>query len=111
MRSIRWRWTLISGNSTMPRSSPPPARIIAPAPASTGVRMAPTARGAKIACPVLVLWGRHYLSPRAGSPLAVWRRWADDAREVALDCGHFIAEEAPEDCAAALASFFAGSRL
>src|SRR6185312_7695081 len=69
------------------------------------------ARGAKIACPVLVLWGRRYLSPRAGSPLAVWRRWADDAREVALDCGHFIAEEAPEDCAAALASFFAGSRL
>jgi haloacetate dehalogenase len=67
------------------------------------------ARGAKIACPVLVLWGRRYLTPRAGSPLAVWCGWADDVREVALDCGHFIAEEAPEECSAALADFFAGS--
>jgi haloacetate dehalogenase len=67
-------------------------------------------RGAKIACPVLVLWGRRYLSSRAGSPLAVWRNWASDAREVAIDCGHFVAEEAPEDCAAALAAFFSESR-
>ncbi len=67
-------------------------------------------RGAKIACPVLVLWGSRYLSSRAGSPLAIWRNWADDAREVALDCGHFVAEEAPEDCAAALTAFFSEAR-
>ena len=36
----------------------------------------------------------------------VWRRWAHDVREVALDCGHFVAEEAPEACAAALVEFF-----
>ncbi len=64
-------------------------------------------RGNKIACPVLVLWGRGYLSSKTGSPLAVWRNWADDAREVALDCGHFVAEEKPAECAAALASFMA----
>jgi haloacetate dehalogenase len=65
-------------------------------------------RGArKIACPVLILWGRRYLSSKTASPLAAWRRWADDVREVALDCGHFIAEEEPLDCAEALTAFFA----
>ncbi len=64
-------------------------------------------RGNKIACPVLVLRGRGYLSSKTASPLAVWRNWADDAREVALDCGHFVAEEKPAECAAALASFMA----
>lgn len=63
-------------------------------------------RGHKLACSVLVLWGRRYLSSKTASPLAAWRRWAEDVREVALDCGHFIAEEAPDDCARALAAFF-----
>lgn len=63
-------------------------------------------RGAKIACPVLVLWGRRYLTSKTASPLAAWRNWVPDVREVALDCGHFIAEEAPEECATALAEFF-----
>jgi len=62
-------------------------------------------RGRKIACPVLVLWGRGYLSSKTGSPLAVWRNWADDVCEVALDCGHFVAEEKPEEAAQALLSF------
>lgn len=64
-------------------------------------------RGRKIICPVLVLWGRAYLSGKTASPLAVWRNWADDVREVALDCGHFVAEEKPEECAEALAAFMA----
>jgi haloacetate dehalogenase len=64
-------------------------------------------RGAEIACPVLVLWGRRYLASKTASPLAAWRNWAKDVRELALDCGHFIAEEAPDDCAAALTAFFA----
>jgi haloacetate dehalogenase len=42
----------------------------------------------------------------AQSPLEVWRRWAEDVREVALDCGHFVAEEQPEACARALREFF-----
>jgi haloacetate dehalogenase len=62
-------------------------------------------RGRKIACPVLVLWGRGYLSSKTGSPLAVWRNWADDVREVALECGHFVVEEKPEEAAQALLSF------
>lgn len=64
--------------------------------------------GRRIACPVLVIWGRHYHASRKGSPAEVWRRWADDVSEVALDCGHFVAEEAPEACAEALWVFFRG---
>jgi haloacetate dehalogenase len=61
----------------------------------------------KIACPVLVIWGRGY-SASATSPAAVWRKWAGQVEELALDCGHFVAEERPEDCAAALLGFFRG---
>jgi haloacetate dehalogenase len=68
-------------------------------------------QGRKIACPVLVLWGRGYLASKTASPLAAWRKWADDLREVALDCGHFVAEEMPEDCAAALLDFMGAVRL
>lgn len=66
--------------------------------------------GRRIGCPVLVLWGRDYLSDKTASPLAVWQRWADDVRDLPLDCGHFLAEEAPQICGEALAEFFqAGS--
>jgi haloacetate dehalogenase len=62
--------------------------------------------GRRIACPCLALWARGYHSTRSGGQLEVWRRWADDVREVSLDCGHFVAEERPQECAAALAEFF-----
>ena len=62
--------------------------------------------GRKLACPLLVVWGRRYLSAKEAAPLETWRDWAEDVREVALDCGHFVAEEAPEACAAALRDFF-----
>jgi haloacetate dehalogenase len=62
--------------------------------------------GRRLQCPTLVLWGRRYLSAKANSPLDVWKPWADDVREVAIDCGHFLAEEQPDACAAALRHFF-----
>ena len=64
------------------------------------------AAGRRLSCPLLVLWGRQYLAGQAASPLDVWRPWAGDLREVALECGHFLAEEQPEACAAALREFF-----
>jgi haloacetate dehalogenase len=64
------------------------------------------AAGRRIACPVLVLWGRRYLAAKTASPVAAWRRWADEVEEAALDCGHFLAEEQPEACADALLRFF-----
>ena len=63
--------------------------------------------GRKLACPLLVLWSRGYLGDKASSPAGLWRRWADDVSEVALDCGHFVPEEEPERTAAALRAFFA----
>jgi len=62
--------------------------------------------GRKIGCPVIVVWGRGYLGNRTSSPLAVWQRWADNVSDVALDCGHFVAEEKSEECGDALARFF-----
>ena len=41
-----------------------------------------------------------------GDPLEIWRDWAEDVRGRAIDCGHHIAEEAPEELAAELRNFF-----
>ena len=64
------------------------------------------ARCKKIQCPVLVMWGRGYLSSKADSPAETWCKWADDVTEVALDCGHFVIEEEPTASAQALLQFF-----
>lgn len=63
--------------------------------------------GRKIGCPVLLIWARRYLKERGRRHLDVWNLWAEDVREVAFDCGHFVAEEAAEGCAEALMDFFA----
>lgn len=60
--------------------------------------------GRRIACPMRVVWATRYLAAR--SPLATWRAWADQVDEVEIDCGHFIAEERPQQCATALHEFF-----
>ena len=52
--------------------------------------------GRRVSCPLLVLWGRHGVIERCFSPLDEWRRVAKDVRGKALDCGHYIAEEAPQ---------------
>lgn len=63
----------------------------------------------KIACPVLALWaGREELG-RWFDVLAVWREWADDVRGHALDSGHYLAEEAPDQIYEELRAFFAES--
>jgi haloacetate dehalogenase len=59
--------------------------------------------GRRIACPTLVLWGAHGALP-AFYPdvLDVWRPWASDLQGAPVDAGHFLAEDRPEDTAAAL---------
>ena len=54
------------------------------------------ALGRKVACPMLVLWGARGVVGRVVDPLAEWRLVAADVRGKALDCGHYLAEEAPE---------------
>lgn len=66
------------------------------------------AAGKRIACPLLVVWGRSYFLTDEDSPADVWRSWADEVSEVALDCGHFVMEEQSEACATALQHFFLG---
>ena len=61
---------------------------------------------AQLDCPVMVLWSTGYLSDKANSPLATWRKWAADVTEIPVDCGHFIVEEEPDLAAAALIDFF-----
>ncbi|MBI3710509.1 MAG: alpha/beta hydrolase [Proteobacteria bacterium] len=61
----------------------------------------------KIACPLLALWGRTGRLETWYDVLAVWREWADDVRGGALDCGHYLAEEAPAATYDELSAFFA----
>ncbi len=63
--------------------------------------------GRRITCPVLMLWGGCGPLQKWYDPLAVWADWANDMRGQALDCGHYLAEEAPDDTYAALYAFFA----
>ena len=66
------------------------------------------AAGRTLACPVLALWALRDDLPRLyGDPLDIWRSWAPDLRGRGLDCGHHMAEEAPEELAAELLDFLA----
>ena len=64
------------------------------------------AAGRRVGCPVLMLWAtRDDMERLYGDPVAVWRRWADNVRGAPIDSGHHMAEEAPEQLAAALSDF------
>jgi len=60
----------------------------------------------RIECPLLVLWGARGLMERHYDVLATWRERASDVRGRAIDCGHFLAEEAPEETGDELMRFF-----
>lgn len=60
----------------------------------------------RITCPMLALWSKHGAVDEWYDPLAIWRTWADDVRGHALDCGHFLPEEASDETFTALHAFF-----
>ena len=61
----------------------------------------------KIGCPVLALWGRRGLMERHFDVLATWReRAAGEVVGQGLECGHFLAEERPDETARQLLGFF-----
>jgi haloacetate dehalogenase len=62
--------------------------------------------GRRITCPVLALWGAQAKVEAWYDTFAVWREWANDVRGRALPCGHYLAEESPEETAAELLAFF-----
>lgn len=63
------------------------------------------AAGERVRCPLLALWGKRGAMEGLYDVAQTWREAADDARGHALDCGHFLPEEAPEQTLAALHEF------
>ena len=64
-------------------------------------------RGERIACDTLVLWGARGVVHKLFDPLALWQ--AQCSATVwgrAMDAGHFIPEELPDETAAELRAFF-----
>ncbi|TVT29295.1 alpha/beta hydrolase [Salinicoccus cyprini] len=60
----------------------------------------------KIDCPVLALWSAQGELPKWYDVLSIWHDWADDVKGGGIDCGHFLAEEAPEETYEELYRFF-----
>ena len=67
------------------------------------------AAGRRVTCPTLVLWsGRDDLEDLHGDPRTIWADWTTDLRGGrAIDSGHHMAEEAPEQLAGELTRFLA----
>ncbi len=65
--------------------------------------------GRKVECPLLALWGAYAAMEGIYDVEAVWREYTRNvARAKALDCGHFLAEERPEETARELLAFLGG---
>ena len=62
--------------------------------------------GRRIAAPLLALWGAKGRLEAWYDVLAIWREWAREVRGRALDCGHYVPEERPQEVAAELEAFF-----
>jgi haloacetate dehalogenase len=65
--------------------------------------------GCRIACPVQALWGLKGPIDRWYDVCNIWRGWAHDVEGQGIDCGHYLAEEAPDETLAALEPFLAKS--
>lgn len=79
--------------------------------ASAGIDLehddASRAKGDKIACDTLVLWGERGVVHRLFKPLELWQaQCAGRVTGQALPAGHFIPEELPQETATALRGFF-----
>ena len=62
--------------------------------------------GRRVGCPTLLVWAAgDDLEALYGDPVAIWERWAADVRGVRLDCGHHMAEEAPDALARSIREF------
>ena len=59
----------------------------------------------KVTCPLLALWSATGYMGRTQDVLQVWRDYANDVRGHSLNCGHYLAEEMPEETYAAIREF------
>ncbi len=60
----------------------------------------------KIACPLLVLWGKKGMMDAQFDVLETWRERAKQVTGQALPCGHYLPEEAAAETLAAFRRFF-----
>lgn len=63
-------------------------------------------RGRRLTMPLLVLWGKRSSQGSGYDMMPVWREHAEHVRGEAIDSGHFIPEEAPDEVYRALLEFF-----
>lgn len=81
--------------------------------ASAGIDLdhdrADLAAGRRLSMPVHVLWSAQGTVGQCFDVLAEWRRVADDVTGEPLECGHYLAEEQPEQVIAAMRKVFAGA--
>ena len=63
--------------------------------------------GRKLGMPVLAIWGTRGVVGRMFDCVADWREVADDVTGVALDSGHFVPEERPQEVVRAIREFLA----
>ena len=61
----------------------------------------------KIECPMLAIWGQGPAT-RWKNIVETWRERATNVTGFPIDCGHFLAEEKPEETTEALRKFFGG---
>ncbi|TFY98513.1 alpha/beta fold hydrolase [Ramlibacter rhizophilus] len=86
------------------------AAICADYRASAGIDLAhdraDVAAGRRLAQPLRVLWGEHGTVGRCFDVLALWRERALHVSGASLPCGHYLAEEAPQQVATEALQFF-----
>ena len=59
----------------------------------------------KVTCPMLALWSETGHVGRTQDVLSIWRDYATDVRGQSFTCGHYLAEEQPDETYAAVKSF------
>jgi haloacetate dehalogenase len=63
-------------------------------------------RGRKISCPLLVLWGQQGFLDKKYDVLGLWGERGIQVTGKAIDCGHFLAEESPDETYHTIRDFF-----
>ena len=59
----------------------------------------------KINCPMLVMWSSTGYVGRTQDVLKVWQDYATNVQGIPLNCGHYIAEELPDEAYTAIKGF------
>jgi haloacetate dehalogenase len=99
-----WHWFFLA------QPEPLPEQLIQANPEAfyfRGGREADRGANRRMSCPVLALWAARGSLQSWYDVLAIWREWTSgEVSGRALESGHYLAEEVPEETAAELRAFF-----